>query len=75
MPSDPDEPQFDSGYEQWRTVAANTDEGMLREAHDLLAFGVKQWRSSTFAWVASDLIERLAARCPEPADVIEDDDG
>jgi len=61
MPEREIKPLFDS----------RSDEGMLREAHDLLRFGVKTWHSSTFAWVASDLLERLAARLPEPADVID----
>lgn len=63
MPSESEEPPI---------VSSTSDEGMLREAHDLLRFGVVRWRSSTMAWVASDLIERLAARLPDPADVIDD---
>ena len=55
-------------------VFADNDEGMLRQAHDLLRFGVDRWRNSTFAFVASDLVDRLAARLPGAADVVETSD-
>jgi hypothetical protein len=50
-------------------VDSSSDEGMLREAHDLL-------RMATFSrmparWLADDLVQRIAARFPEPADVVD----
>lgn len=51
-------------------IGDNTDEGMLREAADLLRVGVDRWRNSTFAWVADDLLERIDARYPGSKDVI-----
>lgn len=52
-------------------VDLNSDEGMLREAADVLRFGVKTWRSSTFAWVVDDLLARIDAKYPGSKDVID----
>lgn len=51
------------------TVDVNSDEGMLREAHDLLRCA--SFDHSPMRWVAADLVELIAARYPEPVDVIE----
>lgn len=54
---------------QQQTADANSDEGMLREAADLLRHGVATWRNSTMAWVADDLCARIDARYPGSKDV------
>jgi hypothetical protein len=54
-----------------RIVAADTPEGMLREAHDILMVGVARFRNTTFAFVADDLVRRIAEMYPDPADVVE----
>lgn len=53
------------------SVDLNSDEGMLREAADLLRVGVKTWRNSTMAWVADDLLLRIEVKYPGSKDVIE----
>lgn len=54
-----------------RTVDADSDEGMLREAHDLLALAMSQWRNAPtpWAWLAADLKLRLDERFPTASDV------
>ena len=52
-------------------IDANTPEGMLREAHDLLRFGVERWKNSNIAWVADDLCIRIDAAFPGAVNVIE----
>ena len=51
-------------------VDANSDEGMLREAHDLLRLA--RWDQMPARWLADDLVLRIAARFPDSADVIGD---
>ena len=55
-------------------IDANATEGMLREAHDLLRFGVERWKNSNMAWVADDLCGRINAALPGSVDVIEGPD-
>ena len=52
-------------------VDANSDEGVLREAHDLLRLA--RFDHTPVAWVAADLIDRLANRLNGPADVVDVD--
>jgi hypothetical protein len=55
--------------ERIAVINASSDEGMLREAHDLLMLAT--FDSSTLANVAADLVERIARRFPTAADVID----
>lgn len=52
-------------------VDANSDEGMLREAADILRFGVARWNNQNFAWIAADLLDRIDARYPGSKDVVD----
>lgn len=52
-----------------RIVDESSDEGMLRTAADVIRC-VDRWRNSTVAWVADDLLQRIDAKYPGPADVI-----
>lgn len=52
-------------------VDVDSAEGMLREAHDLMRHGVERWKTSSVAWVADDLCDRINAVCPGSVDVIE----
>jgi hypothetical protein len=52
------------------TVDERSDEGMLREAADLLRFGVARWNNQNFAWVAADLLDRIDQRFPGSKDVV-----
>ena len=55
-------------------VDVNSDEGMLREAHDLIYIAMGQWNDppTPWAWLAADLMERLTKRFPEAKDVVTD---
>lgn len=54
------------------TVDESSDEGMLREAHDVLRLAMNQWADAPmpWAWLAADLMERLTERFPEAKDVV-----
>lgn len=55
------------------TVDANSDEGMLREAHDVIHFAMNQWNDPPmpWQWLAADLMSRLTERFPDAKDVVE----